>query len=84
MLYVNGDSIYPVYVGPAIITINPTNPFIPSTPEDDDDLEEGAIYGIIGGIALLILILLIGFTIYKKRQLRNEGEPINAEGILYD
>lgn len=63
--------------------INPSNPFIPET-DDEDGLEEGAIYGIIGGVALFILILLIGFTIYKKRQLRNEGAPINSEGILYE
>ena len=68
IIYVNSETKYDAYVGSEPVVLNPINPFIPSSGgNDDDDLEEGAIYGIVGGIALLLLLILIGFTIYKKR-----------------
>lgn len=67
VIYVNSETKYDAYVGSELVVLNPINPFIPSSGGDDDDLEEGAIYGIVGGIALLLLLILIGFTIYKKR-----------------
>ena len=67
VIYTNGDTAYDAYIGNAPIVTNPTNPFIPSSGDDEEGLEEGVIYGIVGGAALLLLIILIVFTIYKKR-----------------
>lgn len=70
----NGDSQYDAYIGNEAIIINPNNPFIPSSNEGDkDDLPEGAIIAIVGGVSVILLLILIGFVLCKKKKLREEN-----------
>lgn len=68
----NGQTQYDAYIGNKPIVINSDNPFMPQEEDDDEDLEEGAIIGIVIGCAALVLIVIIGYVIYKRKTMRQE------------